>query len=351
MTAGLMGNRYAGRKPGWHDAGISDMPTGTLASEAVVLGKADFNIYTLPLAGIGVVNGERKYLATDKVGIYREPVSDDPKWQYLGSAAPGYTVLQNREIGELLDPISREWPVDTVGVLGKGETLFIALDAGEGSVGGEPISKYFLVTDTRDGGTSLRIVYTPVRVVCQNTLSTGLSEAVMTAAISHTAGIKEQTEWRIGIMRQMERGAANVDAKLNRLAFTRVVDGQVDQILRAAYPEPKPGAKVRMMEELRADGIVDIEDAALKSMASATDVYAYMGEAVAKKRALARGLYERINDEHPEVAGTAWAVVNGVVEFEDYRQGGPNARRDAVFGQRAVTKARAFKEAFLLARV
>ena len=351
MAANLFGDRYAGRKPGWHAVGVSDMPTGTSASEGIVAAKADFRIETLPLAGIGMINGERKMLATDKVGIYREPVADDNRWRYLGSAAPGYTVLQNMEIGEMLDPISKEWPVDTVGVLGKGETLFIALDAGEGSVGGEAISKYFLVTDTRDGGTSLRIVYTPVRVVCQNTLMTGLSEAVMTAAISHTASIKTDAEWRIALMRQMERGAANVDGKLNRLALTKVVDEQVDQILRAAYPSPKPGAKVRMMEELRADGVLDLEEAAIKSMVSATDVYGYMTELTTKRRAMARELIERINDEHPDIAQTAWAAVNGVVEYEDYREGGPNKGRDAVWGQRAVTKGRAFKEAFAIARI
>ena len=61
--------------------------------------------------------------------------------------------------------------------------------------------------------------------------------------------------------------------------------------------------------------------------------------------------WDIFNQEHPKVANTPWAVWQAVCETEDYRRG-KEANRGrqtaALYGNRASTKERAFKNAYAL---
>ena len=74
----------------------------------------------------------------------------------------------------MLDPISEKFPVETVGAIGQGEKIFVSLDAGGSKIAGEDHELYWLITDHRDGTGAMTMAFTPVRVVCQITLITGL---------------------------------------------------------------------------------------------------------------------------------------------------------------------------------
>ena len=67
-------------------------------------------------------------------------------------------------------------------------------------------------------------------------------------------------------------------------------------------------------------------------------------ERVEKIRAGALERFHVFNDEYPRLANTPWAMWQAVVETEDYRRGHADSAT-ALFGQRANTKARAFKTA------
>jgi len=74
------------------------------------------------------------------------------------------------------------------------------------------------------------------------------------------------------------------------------------------------------------------------------DEYDKRVERVEKIRAGALERFDVFNDEYPRLANTPWAMWQAVVETEDYRRGHADSAT-ALFGQRANTKARAFKTA------
>jgi len=57
---------------------------------------------------------------------------------------------------------------------------------------GDQVDMYLLFTNSHDGSSSIRVAITPIRVVCQNTLTYGLKAAKRTWSIRHTSGAKER---------------------------------------------------------------------------------------------------------------------------------------------------------------
>ena len=341
MSANLFGDRFLGhREPAWHGLGKT-FNTELSASEAVVKGGLNFNVIKAPM--IAYIDGVN--VLTGKYGIFREPTRDDSEYRYLGVASPSYSILQNIDIARIIDPLTNLWPVETIGALGVGETMFLTLDAGDDEVKGEHIRKFFLITDTKDGGTSLKIAFTPIRVVCQNTLVSGLRESIVSDSIVHSSDTKDILSARVDIMQKMQRAIKETMASFEALASAVIEDDEIKAIFEAAYPNPKKSAKTNLLEEfdetsgpLELGLIYDKAKYAEKS-------YNYWIEKAQELRDGAFRNYERICDEHNSIARTPWAAYNSVVEFADFRGSREDAAKSAVFGDRAKEKKRAFAKA------
>ena len=339
MAANLFGDRFVGiRQPAWHGLGkVFESPIPI--SQAVVEAGMDYEVIKLPL----IAKLDDKEIDSGKMGIFRTPTADDPAYQYFGSASEDYAILQNREVAEIIEPLTKLWPVETIGALGKGETIFISLDAGETSVRGEPIKQYFLLTDTRDGGTSMKIAFTPVRVVCQNTLVSGLRQSIVSSALTHVSNISKVLTVRVNLLGKMKKAMDATMATFEQLASAAITDDDAKSIFAAAYPMPPRTAKMELLDDYdSATGpelLGELYDEATRAQAS----WVYFAE---RAETLQTGVfhnYRRICDEHTSIANTPWAAYNSVVEFADYREGGKSLEVSTLFGARAAEKQRAFK--------
>jgi phage/plasmid-like protein (TIGR03299 family) len=292
--------------------------------------------------------------------LFRQPVPDDDVLRYLGTVSDGYEIMQNMEIAGIIDPITSEYPVETAGALHSGETVFFTLDAGEEEViaGDEAVRKYFVVTDRRDGGHALRCLFTAVRVVCQNTLSAAMSEASVNIAIPHRKGVKAELDFQVRTLGDMKKAMDKTMTIFRAMAERQAAVDEAEAIIKAAYPEPTKPRKVAMREGLELV-TADLEKAAEQGdsvaarFLASTRSYDLAKDRADQYRQGAYELLERMNAEHPKVAGTVWAVYNAVVETEDYRRGttnqpGQSVLESIVFGERAKTKIRAYRASVAL---
>jgi len=341
MSANLFGERFLGhREPAWHGLGKT-FEAELSASEAVVKGGLNFNVIKAPL--IAYIDGANAL--TGKYGIFREPVTDDPEYRFLGVSSPSYTILQNIDIARIVDPLTDLWPVETIGALGVGETMFLTLDAGDDEVKGEHIRKFFLITDTKDGGTALKVAFTPIRVVCQNTLISGLRQSMVSDSIIHNLDTKNILSARVDMMQKMQRAIKETMASFDALASAVIEDDEAKVIFEAAYPYPNKSAKTSLLKEFDdTTGPLElglIYDKAKRAQTS----YNYWVEKADELRDGAFRNYERICDEHNSIARTPWAAYNSVVEFADFRGSREDFAKSALFGIRANEKKRAFAKA------
>lgn len=345
MAANLFGERFVGnRKPAWHELG-KVFEGNIKATEAIHLADLDYHIITAPL----VANVDGQVCKTEKYGIFREPTPDDPKYNYFGICSKNYSVLQNYELAKIIDGLTEEWPVETAGALGDGETIFMSLDAGHDTIRGEDIRKFFLITDTRDGGTSMKISFTPVRVVCQNTLVSGLRQATVSATIMHDSSMEDILKTRVKLLNNMQSAMSSTMKMFEHLANKAVIEHEINEIINAAYPMPNKPKSVALLDEYPTTDEQALLGVLNDRAQNALQSWEYACGRVDAFRDGAMYNYERICDEHNSIANTAWAAYNAVVEFADFRAGTDSVPASTLFGNRALEKKRAFKKAVAIA--
>jgi phage/plasmid-like protein (TIGR03299 family) len=324
MAANIFGNRFLGRRdPAWHKLGTVFTDPIT-ASEAIEKAGLAYEIATRPVfASVPTALGVNELVEiADRRAVVREPVPDDNINRVLGVVSDQYEVVQNRQIAQALDLLTDRWPVETCGALGYGERVFFTLDAGTIDVAGrDPVRNYFLIANGNDGGLALHCSLTPVRVVCQNTLSLGLSQASVDIKLIHSKGVGDVLLDRVEAIDKFLVAQFAVEQLFNGMAKAPITAKNIADLLDGVYKFPAP----------------------LNDNASDKKQYEYQynqDRATAGRDAF-RELFGRWNDEQSWAANTVWGAYNALVEVEDYRDG-RNAETSLLWGPRADNKKKAF---------
>jgi hypothetical protein len=346
----------ARREPGWHQLGtVFQDDLQITPEEATIMSHCDYFVRKIPLT-LPMPDGT--ILQTEQVALVKEPENAGEKWnQILGYASSGFEVVQNMEVASWLSELGKQWPVETVGALGNGETYFVTLKSESATVAGEEIAQYLLVSNNHDGKRALHVALTPVRVVCQNTLATGLAAAVLSAALPHRSTIRDEAKFSIDLIASVRRQQAAMIEQFSALAKIRVTDDDVKQLLEQTYPDPQTTRKQRVASFVVNDqtvaGLVnDNKVLASKILADHAQTGSAYEAKVARTQKLREMANERIglvNTTAPTIAGTAWAAYQGITEVENYRGNANKGTATSIlFGERAATMARAYKSCVAL---
>jgi len=115
--------------------------------------------------------------------------------QFLGTVGNRYTAVQNREAINFFQTFTEasEAIIDTVGVLGVGEDVFISAKLPTHiTIGGkDAVDKYVVVIFNHNGKRATRVIVTGVRPVCWNTVQWGIATAENKISIRHTTNASE----------------------------------------------------------------------------------------------------------------------------------------------------------------
>ncbi len=349
MPASIFGDRFLGREPAWHRLGQVMDTTDLTATEAMKIADIAFPITKVPtLAEMP----DGTLIETKQWAIVREPTTDDPEYRVLSTVGSEWTAIQTWELAQMLDPVTKEYPVETVGALGHGEKVFFTLNAGKGTIAGEEHDLYYLVTDHRDGLGALQIAFTPVRVVCQNTLTVGLNTAKVHVSLHHNKSIKADTQWYMNVFHDMLKARDSVISTMNQLSLVRVTDDEAKKILHSAYPDASVPRRLKLASDITPDDVgKEVWLQLLNDKAHYAGQYDKEKARVEVRRAAAWERYGVFNDSFPKVAGTPWAIWQAIVETEDYRRGKNDGSSDKaiLYGNRAEAKARSFTTALNIA--
>lgn len=278
----------------WHGLGriIQEAPT---AEDAIRLAGLDWKVVEQPIyrdAGATFRNGVEYQAITTHKSVVRE--SDNT---VLGVVGENYTPLQNSEAFEFFNPFIESGlaQFETAGSLRNGRTVWVLarLNRAPIEVGkGDTVNKFLLLSNGHDGSMAVRTGFTPIRVVCANTLAMsheGKSSQLL--RIMHS----RQVTTRLEAVRDIVNAA---DAKFEATAeqYRRLVKSDVDQKALKAYVEVVFGFSA--VEEER--------------------------RAMAKDRITAdiTRLFETGRGQDlPAARGTYWGLYNAVTEYLSYEKG------------------------------
>lgn len=186
------GSFVSARQSAWHQLGVV-LDHSFTAEEAMKVGRlGGWNVRKLPLTTSEITEGG---VTTIGVPNHYATVRDHPETgelHSLGVVGNYYEPVQNEEMAAFLNALVDEGGAhfETAGSLFDGRRCFLSLRLPEDMlVGGvDALQMYICATNSHDGNAALEAMVTPVRVVCNNTLTFGFSRAVQTWKIRHTSG-------------------------------------------------------------------------------------------------------------------------------------------------------------------
>ena len=232
----------------------------------------------------------------------------------LGVVDDSYEPLQNRDAFTFFDNLvgTDEAIYETAGALGRGERIWIlAKLPGYIKVNRKDIvSKYLLLSNSHDGSSLVRVKLTPIRVVCNNTLSAALQGAGE-IQIRHSPNAADALQQAISLLGLTNSLFEQLDTVFNRMALTKITDKQLQDYVKALVPDNGEGE-----DNIENQGI---RESCLKLHES--------GQGADLSR------------------GTLWGAFNCVTEYTDHwTKGNPDARLESIwFGRGEELKLKAFR--------
>lgn len=175
----------------WHKLGTTipiDDPRRFSVSDSLELAQLT---WTVELATAAWMTDDAQGLCSEHFATVRR--MPDGTVQHLGMVGSRYKPLQNREAFEWFQPWldTKEVAIETAGSLRGGKLVWVLAKLNRDNIilpGGDEISKYLMLSTSHDGTEATRIGFTPVRIVCANTLRAAhQDQASKLLRVRHTA--------------------------------------------------------------------------------------------------------------------------------------------------------------------
>lgn len=156
----------------------------------------------------------------------------------LGIVGKDYEIVQNVDAFAFFDAIvgGNGIQYETAGALGKGERIFITAKLpGYIKVGNDDlIEQYLFLSTSHDGFGSITAAFTPVRIVCANTLNAAMHNHSNAVKIRHTANAKERLEQAYKVIGISNKLSLELEQVFNRWAKVRITDSEVKKLIQLA---------------------------------------------------------------------------------------------------------------------
>lgn len=222
---------FSVKEKAWHGLGqiIENYPN---SAEALKFAGLDYEVVKRP--NIHRLDNGTEIISDNSFYSYR-PDTGAVLGDKLGA---DYEVVQNTEAFAFFDAIVGGDGIqyETAGALGKGERIFITAKLPDYiKVGREDlIEQYIFLTTSHDGYGSITAAFTPVRVVCRNTLNAALKNHSNCIKIRHTVNAKERLEQAHKLMGITNTLSAQLETIFNRWSKVQITDPEVKKLIQQA---------------------------------------------------------------------------------------------------------------------
>jgi phage/plasmid-like protein (TIGR03299 family) len=297
----------------WHGLGTI-IETEVKASEAIKLAQLDYQVVKSDL-----FTQDKKI--NSHVAIIREDTKD-----VLGITTPKYQIVQNIDAFGFFDTVVGDGQAiyHSTGALGLGERIWILAKLPNDIMlnKDDKVEKYLCLTTSHDGKSSLQMYFTPVRVVCENTLNMSMSDSKNGIAIRHSAQYKDR-----------------IDEARKVLQISINYYQQWEQVVRQLED------KVLTFDEVTSyfNNVLDIDEST---------------EMSTQKENTRNDLYNLFENGQGQKTGnrhSIWKAYNSITEFVDHHRTVKNLDKDKTnklqsiwFGSGAKLKEKAYNQAVVL---
>lgn len=229
---------FSVKEKAWHSLGqiVQDYPT---SEQAIQHAGLDFQVIKCPLFTTDSENDNISLTENIPVPDYFANIRTDNN-AVLGVVGKDYQIVQNRDAFSFFDSIvggGLGILYETAGALGNGERIFITAklpDYIRVGNGDDITEKYIFLTTSHDGSGSITAAFTPIRIVCQNTLNASLKNMSNVIRIRHTSGAMQRLENAHRVMGIANTLSNQLEFIFNQWAKIRVKDEEIKKLIELA---------------------------------------------------------------------------------------------------------------------
>jgi phage/plasmid-like protein (TIGR03299 family) len=285
---------YVGETP-WHGLGqqLEHPPT---AAKAIVSAQLNWSVSKKP---IYAMSGGTWYEIPDRYAVVRDDLWGKESCPIFATVSESYVPLQNNEAFSFFDGlIDREIATyETAGALGEGERVWVLARLKENiSIAGkEEIERYILLANGHNATTAVRVILTPVRVVCQNTLSWALGKAKTEFRVHHGPDMHRKLEAAGEQLNALLSQYDVIAERFEEMVKHPMLKGDLQKYLDLVFPLPSQGNRLKRNYD------------------------ALIAEIESRKEGCAELFESGRGNAEPGIRGSLWAAYNGVTDWADHR--------------------------------
>jgi phage/plasmid-like protein (TIGR03299 family) len=221
----MVSTMFSNREKPWHGLGVivQDAPT---SAEAIRVAGLDWDVQLEP---VGLTSN------SEPIPGYFATVRQSDK-KTFGIVTDRYKIVQNREAFEWVDLLLEHDVVyETAGCLTDGRTWLLAKMEGK-EILGDAVNPYLVFQNSFDGKGAIRVALTPIRVVCNNTLTLALRDAQRQWSTRHMGDMNAKLAEASHTLKLANNYMAQFDKYAKAKEKQRVNDKIFNDLVNALFP-------------------------------------------------------------------------------------------------------------------
>jgi phage/plasmid-like protein (TIGR03299 family) len=286
----------------WHGFGnaLTAAPT---VEEAKVVSGTDWEA---ELVTMYILNGNDVVDVPDKFAVKRMDTG-----KVIGVVGSRYQIYQNSVMWEFIKDfqIQSGIELETAGTLRNGATTWVLAKTKEtrmNYLNGDKIEEYFLFRNSFDGTTPIQVMFTMIRVVCNNTLSMAIKGAKNIFNVRHTSSAEEQVKQVQKALGLQYNYVTKADLVITSLVNAKLTATETVNILNdVIFPIPQKIIQTVGANNQPVHTLKEANQTALTIRKNKIDRVLELVETGA-------------GTDIPGVKGTKWGLYNALTEFVDH---------------------------------
>lgn len=206
------------------------------AEEVIKTANLDWNVEKCPIFGQTPLNVKRlendcfihdeMYYAKvpNGYGIYRTDLNIP-----LGIVKDRYNIVQNIDAFTFFnDGIGKDKAIwQTAGYFGNGERIFVSAKIPKNIlVDDDPVENYLVFTTSHDGSSGVKILFTPIRIICENTLNAAIADSSNYISFRHTDSVHDNIKLVTDIIKASNTKVDSLGEAYNAMKKVKITDNR-----------------------------------------------------------------------------------------------------------------------------
>ena len=248
----------------------------------------------------------------------------------LGIVKERYTPVQNVEAFQFFDDaIGKNGAIwQTAGFFGRGERIFVSAKLPNTiEVKGDPVDSYLVFTNSHDGSSGVKILFTPIRIICLNTLNAAIRNTDNYVSFRHTRSVHESISTAKEILGICDTISDNLKEAYTEMAKITIKDDKFQQLIgelilsQNEIDKLKEGGYTIKSIFNRNYNALEFANISTQKFKALTNIEYYYHNGIGQK----------------EIEGTGWGVYNALTGYYSNMENNEGTKRldTLLYGDRA----------------